>query len=577
MKTLKTWKKRAALLLAAVMTLVFCMGMTTFAANIVIQAPADIKSLEGMTVNAYQVLTGTNAAEPTYTVHNDFNSFFSSAKNTYTGLKLTPDASVYLTYDSTEHQLVLSENPVSGAIEIEDASTLDDTYFEADLISRLSGGSGTLKTFSTWLTDYVNNSVMIQTPISETAGKDEKTINLESLSEGYYILVAQDVPDGVSIQQSILQVTDGNSTYTIELKAEDIPFEKTVDADTEDSVPAGKEDTASVGDILDYTITTRVPDPVDFAVITAYKISDTLTNQKLDSDSLVLTFTAASGSTTVYKSNPGQGENDIADILVSNGEEYTGYGQNGNVWSSGFVLTFDPTEIAAFAGQDITLTYEAELMSEAINVNGNTATLEYTNDGEPSSQTDSTKIYTYGMDIQKIFSDDSKVYNDVVFQLRTSAADEKTAITFVGTAGDYKVKDSDDAQQGTTDLKLDTGNGTLELTGLDEGTYYLVETNTEDGFNTADVITVVLTADGENKEVLDGGLSSATMGTQKLSVIVGTETGSNISLAGFEVLNQKGFDLPETGGAGTWMFTIGGIVLIAAAGGLFLALRRKSR
>ena len=41
------------------------------------------------------------------------------------------------------------------------------------------------------------------------------------------------------------------------------------------------------------------------------------------------------------------------------------------------------------------------------------------------------------------------------------------------------------------------------------------------------------------------------------------------------VVNKKGFDLPTTGGMGTWLFTIGGLVLMAGAGVLF-AKGRKS-
>ena len=101
-------------------------------------------------------------------------------------------------------------------------------------------------------------------------------------------------------------------------------------------------------------------------------------------------------------------------------------------------------------------------------------------------------------------------------------------------------------------------------------------TDTDAGFNLADTITVTLTADEDAKSDLDQNGTSAVMGSTDLDISV-SEDGSQISLAGFEVLNQKGFDLPTTGGAGTWMFTIGGIVLIGAACCVFIAVRKKSR
>ena len=42
------------------------------------------------------------------------------------------------------------------------------------------------------------------------------------------------------------------------------------------------------------------------------------------------------------------------------------------------------------------------------------------------------------------------------------------------------------------------------------------------------------------------------------------------------VVNNKGFDLPETGAAGTAIFAIAGIALVAGAGALLL-FRRKSQ
>ena len=42
-------------------------------------------------------------------------------------------------------------------------------------------------------------------------------------------------------------------------------------------------------------------------------------------------------------------------------------------------------------------------------------------------------------------------------------------------------------------------------------------------------------------------------------------------------MNTSGFDLPQTGDHGTWMFTVGGIVLMASAMVMiFIAGRKKS-
>ena len=49
------------------------------------------------------------------------------------------------------------------------------------------------------------------------------------------------------------------------------------------------------------------------------------------------------------------------------------------------------------------------------------------------------------------------------------------------------------------------------------------------------------------------------------------------ALVPLTVVNTKGFDLPQTGSNGTWMFTVAGILLMAgAAAVIFLIVRRKS-
>lgn len=558
MKTISKITKKLGAVLAAVMVFTLSFGMSVFAANIQVNAPSGT-SINGMTVNAYKMLDleAGSGNQATYTVNEDFSALFADAKAAYTGT-VEAAGTVYLTYDYTNHKLVLSADTSAGAIDLENTTKLDSTYFEADLISRLTANEDKAL-FSAWTADYVEANTIEEA--GTATATEESSVTITGLGAGYYVVLASDVPAGVSILNSILQVTEADGTVNVNLKAESIPFEKEVSVGG--SEPAA-DATASVGDTLNYTITSKVPDTADFSDITEYVIRDTLTNQLLDQNSLVLTIGA-----TVFKSNPAAGENDINTIATENYGDYTSGSQS-------FSLTFNTDALAAYKGQEVTLTYSAKLTSDAVNINGNDATLEYTNDGNASSQTAHTDVYTFGMDITKVFSDGSTThYTDVTFQLRTDASDKATAIGFAGGNGIYVKADSDDMTK-TTDLKL-TNNGSLTLTGLNAGTYYLVETATaeSDGFNLAAPVTVVLTQDADSKADLDGDTTTASMDGTNLNVTI-SKNEKQVSLAGFEVLNQKGFQLPTTGGAGTWMFTIGGIVLIAAAGGVFFALRRKS-
>ena len=43
------------------------------------------------------------------------------------------------------------------------------------------------------------------------------------------------------------------------------------------------------------------------------------------------------------------------------------------------------------------------------------------------------------------------------------------------------------------------------------------------------------------------------------------------------VVNNPGFDLPKTGGYGTWMFTIGGVALLGAAAFIVIRSRKQHK
>ncbi|MBQ3062690.1 MAG: LPXTG cell wall anchor domain-containing protein, partial [Clostridia bacterium] len=83
------------------------------------------------------------------------------------------------------------------------------------------------------------------------------------------------------------------------------------------------------------------------------------------------------------------------------------------------------------------------------------------------------------------------------------------------------------------------------------GTYYLVETNTPAGFNTAEPVTVVI---GEN----------------------GAITANTENVTEVKILNVSGNVLPETGGIGTTIFYALGAVMVIGAGVLLIAKKRMS-
>ena len=114
----------------------------------------------------------------------------------------------------------------------------------------------------------------------------------------------------------------------------------------------------------------------------------------------------------------------------------------------------------------------------------------------------------------------------------------------------------------TTTLVTDS-NGLIQIRGLDLGTYILTETKAPEDYQLpADPTTeIVLADDADASGKPDGILNNDTDGTYEGTVV-----------------NAKPGILPSTGGIGTAVFTVCGILLMAGAVLLMVVVtRRKSR
>ena len=122
----------------------------------------------------------------------------------------------------------------------------------------------------------------------------------------------------------------------------------------------------------------------------------------------------------------------------------------------------------------------------------------------------------------------------------------KTPISVVKVTNDeYKVA-LDEEQKATTTLVAT--NGTLKVTGLDEGSYEFKETKAPTGYKVnSENKAFTITADETDEVTVDAG----------------------------NFVNTKLSSLPSTGGMGTYLFTIIGVVVMAGAAGAFFISRRK--
>lgn len=129
---------------------------------------------------------------------------------------------------------------------------------------------------------------------------------------------------------------------------------------------------------------------------------------------------------------------------------------------------------------------------------------------------------------------------------------------------------------------LTTENGTVEKSGLANGTYYLVETKTVEGYNLLKApvevtLNIVYKTTTKKEYVTDeNGVKTLVKNEIEKTETTFTENEANSTGTHTEtIINKKGFELPITGGMGTVLFSIAGFALMAGAAFVLLRGRRK--
>lgn len=563
-------------------------------ASITIKEPAwsdTSKDWAGTQANAYLVLDQVNdretdPAKKLYSVTTDFDTFFNidtDAGNSSIDEVFGTAGTVYLQFDGTDLSAGTNQ-PASGeyiTFSGDNAKALDKKYGEADLVSRIAGDEGVggsdAGVFYSWIEKYIerNNITTLHTATADASVGSQGFVTITNLKEGYYAVDFKSVPSGLSLKQGVMIATTGKTPTVMNLKAENLPFEKQISE--KDANMWFDELTAETGDVLDYKLTAQVPTLTDYDNLTEFTMSDTLEKQEFDPASVKIAINGAAitRGTDVNSDKFYIGQTLLATLnSVSYADE-----------KSSFTLIFEPSALEAYEGETVTVTYSARLTTDAVKVNVNDAKLVWSNNGSDSSLTDSTEVYTYGIELTKTFSDTTVSADEigkVTFQLYRVNGQDKELLYFTGSAGSYiLVSDSNGTDNVTADLKLDTTSRKLTVVGLDDDeTYILKETDTADGYNLIDEnVTIDLEAQADpNAMLLEEDATSVKLGSINLTVsFVNNKNTTETAIASvaFELYNQKGFSLPKTGDAGIWALTVCGILLIASGVVLVVVSRRK--
>lgn len=411
----------------------------------------------------------------------------------------------------------------------------------------------------------------------------EGKISVEDLSSGTYRFIETSV--GADNKGYIM---DGAATYVFDVDGTKVTYNGKTDENIEIPVTNDKPDMTkevkngdtwahdadySVGDMVPYRITVSVP--ANIAKLKKFTLTDTPTNLKDDANSVKVTDKA--GTTTIPATATAT--------------------EDGN----GFTIDFTPAELAPYAGQDIIVTYNAELLSTADTTktgNPNTATLEYSNKilpdtddesnpnkpGEPKTDkiTDTAVVYTFQIQIEKKAEKaDGTPLADVEFDLY-KAVDAGTA--GVATADEVKKAGLDSSKAwkkiNETSLKTNT-EGKVSQSGLKNGEYYLVETKTNETYNLLKApVKVTLNIAYTTTTKAEYNIDETGKTTLVKHEVEKTEfKNAGVASDGIQiqtVINKKGFTLPLTGGMGTVLFSVIGLALVLAGVVVITASRKKT-
>ena len=334
--------------------------------------------------------------------------------------------------------------------------------------------------------------------------------------------------------------------------------------------------TASVGDVVDYQILSTLPTITSKASsLSEYTYVDTLSRGiKYNKQNVVIEFfrdSACTDKITTWGEDSGKFTVVYDDVQNSMAIKMTEAGLAEINESEGVYV--DSVK-RGYSDCTMRITYAATLTADAQmgdKDNPNTVTLTWkrTNTTYFDTLEDCCHVYTYGIDVLKQFSDGKGNVQNVKFNLHNDTDD--VYVVAEQKDGVYYAKGITTKKSDATTF-IPNSSGHIIVKGLEDDTYSLVEVATEKGYILLkDAIElVIMTSENGQCEKCGAKLltASATVNGKDVTMTEGN------AIVPLTVINTPGFDLPRTGGYGTWMFTIGGVALLGAAAFIVLKSRK---
>ena len=408
--------------------------------------------------------------------------------------------------------------------------------------------------------------------------------------------------------------------------------------------------TASAGDVIDYQIISTLPSITsESTYLTAYTFIDTLSRGlSYNKNDVVLEFFVDEACTdliTTWKEADGYftasyGYSDDGDNVMT--IEMTPRGLS-EINSSKVVYPGSTMVNSGFSDCTLRVTYQATVKSNADltsgdegNANDVVLTWKRSNSAYYDTLVDDAHLYTYGIELTKLFSDGKGDFSNVEFIVHNDTDNYFVKAELNVEEGIYYVTDHVENEEDATHFvpvvpfpvpkSADLNQPKVIIKGLEDDKYTITEVRTDNGYTllkedieviisqtesevlcdiyTSDVVGLIqndpryaqaiideaiakgyIKTDGNLADALNNMpqkelahfllTASATVDGNEVTML--EDSGSVNAFAPLSVVNTRGFDLPQTGDNGTMMFTIIGILAMAGAAAAIILVFKKGK